>query len=468
MRKRRRAGGLVETLRRLFASEALELTASTTSLGADARSRVDRPALPVGRFSLVGLRHVQDDLGDRWPALAERVHALAEAVISRHLLAGDAFECNDEGDYVVLFCRLGEQEAEFKARAISREITERLLGSEWNQLSTVASVSSSIPRTASVADDLETTLTKAFARGTHFVTAREDTSHPGPGEAGAANRAPRSSPAAPEAELSAARGLMLAEGEPPLPKVRPAAVRICRPEPTWRYTPIWDFRHNALIHFRIMPGDARRNEGLGCPVAQEAVFADDVAALRRAVADIVRLAGLDRRLPVTCPLNDATLDHSRPRRELLDELRALPLHVRRLLTLELTPPVGWSRSRPVDQFIQAAQALRVRVCSRLPTHAGSLSMLSEMPGPVCLQLPDGRLPEARFIRFMEAFADRALAAKMDCGVAGVATRSLAIAASAAGYRFLSGRAIHVEISALDNASRFDLWRLYEDLLPQLI
>ena len=467
MRKRIGGGVLLERLRRLFASDSQEDAPMGGLSGQDGGLRVQRPGLPVGRFSLVGLRHVQAELGDRWPALAERVHALAEAVISRHLLSGDVFELNAEGDYVVLFCQLGEREAEFKARAIGREITDRLLGSEWSQLSTVEGVSSSIPRTVPVADDLEATLATAFARGTRFVTALEDAPPPGQEEEARPVPPPMPSPSESSVPPSPAdQGLVLAEGPSPPPRSRSTAVRIGRPGPAWRYAPIWDFRQHTLIHFRIVPAEGRRDEHLTGSALHRSTFADDLAALRQAVADIVRLAGMDRRLPVTCPLNGAALDHPAPRRALLDELKALPPHVRRLLTVELVPPPGWSRSRPVDQFIEAVIALKSRVCARLPTHAASLSLLAELPGPVTLQLPDKRLPEAKCIRFLETFADRALSSRRDCGVAGVATRSLAMAASAAGFRFLSGPAIHDEIAALDQATRFDLSRLYKDLLPR--
>lgn len=454
-----KTGALLDGLRRIFASEARGRGRSV-----DGRQAPQPRQLPVGRFSLVGLRHVQSELGERWPALAERVHALAEAVISRHLLSSDVFERDANGDYVVLFCQLGEREAEFKARAIGREITERLLGSEWDQLSRVEGVASAIPRTVVVTEDLDATLETAFAKGRRFVTAHCDV-RDHEDEALPAAAAPIGASSEIEA-FASDRGLIIEERSASAARPRPTAVRIARPDPVWRYAPIWDFRQQALIHFRIVPANGRRNEGLDGPALQQAVFAADLAALRRAVSDIIRLAGLDRRLPVTCPLNGATLDHPAPRRLILDELKSLPLHVRRLLRLELAPPPGWSRSRPVEQFMEAAAALKSPVCTRLATHPGSLPLLADMPGPVTLQLPSGRLPEAKCIRFLEAFSDRAQAAGVDSGVAGIATRSLAMAASAAGFRFLSGRAIHAEVSALDKAVRFDLSRLYEDLLPK--
>ncbi|HEX5263090.1 MAG TPA: hypothetical protein VFW13_06165, partial [Phenylobacterium sp.] len=39
----------------------------------------------VSSFRMVGLAEVQARLADRWPALAEKVHATARSVIQRHL-----------------------------------------------------------------------------------------------------------------------------------------------------------------------------------------------------------------------------------------------------------------------------------------------------------------------------------------------------------------------------------------------
>ena len=77
----------------------------------------------VSSFRMVGLAEVQARLADRWPVLAERVHATARSVIQRHLVRGDVFDRHGEDGYLVLFATLGPDEAEFKkiGRASCRE-----------------------------------------------------------------------------------------------------------------------------------------------------------------------------------------------------------------------------------------------------------------------------------------------------------------------------------------------------------
>jgi hypothetical protein len=94
-------------------------------------SRASLPAnmaVPVSAFEMVGLEAVKEKLGDRWPALAAKVHLIARNTISKHLIKGDVFEQQGDDGYLVLFASLGPVEAEFKSRVIAREISEHLLG----------------------------------------------------------------------------------------------------------------------------------------------------------------------------------------------------------------------------------------------------------------------------------------------------------------------------------------------------
>lgn len=463
-----KGGGLRSTLRRLFSlGEPAEASPSAPT-HQEHRYRAERASVPMGRLSLVGLGHVREELGDRWPALVARVHALAETVIARNLVSGDVFEVNADGDYVVLFCQLGEREAEFKVRAIAREITQRLLGSEWDKLSDVEAVSSSVSREAADADDLDGALAASFAKGTRIVSDDpEEARQRSTGDHGEEAALPSSEVLEPSI-VPTKPALAMAEGSPPSPKARAISVPIGRQPPAWRYSPIWDFTHDALVHSRIVAAHETSDHDLTGAALRHVAFSSDLSALAKAATDIVRLAGLGRRLPVTCPVHAAALEFPNCRNELLHELKSLPLNVRRLLTIELIVPPGWTKSIALDQFLVAIRSLKTGVCTRLHAGTDSLSALRQLPGPVTVQLPAEVLPEGRCIKYLEAFADRALKANLECGVAGISSRSLAMAATAAGFRFLSGPAIHPEMATLDQARRFDLTQLYEDLLPRTV
>jgi hypothetical protein len=458
MARTNRGRTFISALRRLFTAEAPAPQAPSEP--APAKSRARRETLPVGKFSFVGLRHIRDELGARWPGMAERVHSLAESVISRHLLHGDVFEVDAEGDYVVLFCQLSEREAEFKARAIGREITQRLLGTEWRQLSTVETLVAAIPASVPVGDDIDAVLQDAFRNGRRFTTSEDDEPEPGAagpdpfsGEADSdwERAGGGSAPDATEPRRGRASGQ---DGDAPIP----------RPPPDWRYTPIWDFRTEALIHFRIIRTVRGRRTGPPAETEFAEVFADELAGLRKAAADMLDLAGQGRRLPVICPFHCAPLSLPSNRREVIATIRDLPLPIRRMMTIELAAETVWPRTRALEEFTEMLKSLGASTAAGLPLLMSSLSGLADLPRLVTLQLPAQRLPERTVIRFLDAFAGRAAKARRECGLSGAATRSLTIAASAAGFRYLSGPAIHGDVKRLGQATRFDIGRLYADLL----
>src|SRR5690606_18075558 len=94
--------GFGERLRRLFGPR------DRLVFGGNRARRLEEPRESVSgaRFGLVGLTDLREHLGERWPELAERVHGLAQTVISRHLTRGDVFDAHGEDGYVVLFAQL--------------------------------------------------------------------------------------------------------------------------------------------------------------------------------------------------------------------------------------------------------------------------------------------------------------------------------------------------------------------------
>jgi PAS domain S-box-containing protein len=82
----------------------------------------------AGRITLVGLEEVRDALGDRWPAMAARASATAEAVIKRRCGNEDSYSRVDEVSFLICFGALDVQEASFRAAMIGREIRDRLIG----------------------------------------------------------------------------------------------------------------------------------------------------------------------------------------------------------------------------------------------------------------------------------------------------------------------------------------------------
>ena len=82
----------------------------------------------VGRIRLVGLDEVRAALGDRWPEVAGRCMATAEAVIKRNCGPQDSFSRADDTSFLMCFGALSEAESSFRAAMIGREIRNRLIG----------------------------------------------------------------------------------------------------------------------------------------------------------------------------------------------------------------------------------------------------------------------------------------------------------------------------------------------------
>jgi PAS domain S-box-containing protein len=95
-----------------------------SNAGAPAAMRTES----AGRIKLVGIDEVRAALGDRWPAVAERAMATAEAVIKRRCGKQDSYSRADDTSFLMCFGALSEQESAFRATMIGREIRDRLIG----------------------------------------------------------------------------------------------------------------------------------------------------------------------------------------------------------------------------------------------------------------------------------------------------------------------------------------------------
>ncbi|HEY3890248.1 MAG TPA: hypothetical protein VGL73_16850 [Caulobacteraceae bacterium] len=421
--------GLRERLRRLLGIE--DAAAPAEVRAPRQRLAPPREAIHGARLSLVGLGELRAHLGDRWPDLAERVHSLAQVVIGRHLTPGDVFDAHGDDGYVVLFSQLTKVEADFKCRVIAKEIGAKLLGSDWARLAAVDAVSIELRRQALSSGDFDQALAAAVARGAPLP--REA---PGP--------APPASAIAP-----AAPGAVESRSAP-----EPAAT-----PPQGGYEPIWDFRVQALLHFRL--NHRTLDDDLAAPGAAEL----DFASLSKVLLDLEQLARLGRRLPVVCPVHATTLNHKAWRDQLVRALNDFPAPLLKRVTLEVmvarASDQGWpGRLDAVCKELPARCVVRVGPDADLSGLARARTI-----GQVNLELPAAFVAGKDAMARLEAFVRQGEAARLSCGILGLRTRALTLAASAAGFNQLSGPAVHPAVPALGHAVQFDLTSLYRDLMP---
>lgn len=112
--------------------------------------------LVTGHLQMVRLDAIRAQLGDRWGHAAERIYSTAEAVIRARLAIDDVYTRNDRGDFIICFAVLDEGPAWYKARAIEREICEKLLGQGFSETLTATRLDAhAIPISAGEIEEAE-------------------------------------------------------------------------------------------------------------------------------------------------------------------------------------------------------------------------------------------------------------------------------------------------------------------------
>ncbi|HVT51638.1 MAG TPA: PAS domain S-box protein [Dongiaceae bacterium] len=91
------------------------------------RQRADGPVV-AGKLQLVGFAALKEELGPRWAELHDRVFAIADQVIRKHLQPLDMCERSGSDGFLVFFEHLDEADAQAKAALIGEEVRRRLLG----------------------------------------------------------------------------------------------------------------------------------------------------------------------------------------------------------------------------------------------------------------------------------------------------------------------------------------------------
>lgn len=86
--------------------------------------------IAAGSLQLIGLSGLRAALGERWEQRSEQIFRLVESIFRRRLDLTDAYYRVDDENFLILFTRLRQREAEFKARMIAEEIEKLIVGEE--------------------------------------------------------------------------------------------------------------------------------------------------------------------------------------------------------------------------------------------------------------------------------------------------------------------------------------------------
>jgi hypothetical protein len=160
------------------------------------------------------------------------------------------------------------------------------------------------------------------------------------------------------------------------------------------------------------------------------------------------------------PLSLEALAHSGSRYRLLHALRALDAALRRRLILEIVDlPGGFPQSRLTELASVLAPYGRA-VLARAPSETANLFPWRRCGlGGISLDCGDLKPSDRNAQARLERFAAAAAAAAPACVAYSLASRSLLMAAWAAGFTHLGGAAVDAEVST-PSAQRFDPVRFY--------
>lgn len=368
----------------------------------------------AGKLQLLQLDHIRAEMGERWPAIADRVRDIAEQVLTRRLAPIDVFAPLDEGSYLILFAALGEDEARLKVAAIAREIRDRLLGELGSAV------------TAEVGAFVAP-LTDMFAAVAHPPTMAEV-----------------------DRVLSQQDDVA-----PPRDSAPQALLRERLGEVNVSYRPTLHVKRDMMSVFgaqamRLDVGNTiHRGTAAYPPNDPPVAFEIDRAVLQHALKDIRRLVRRTERALVTVPLRlQSLIDHSSG--QMVDLCRAQRPIVRRHLVVEIS---GLLADAPLARLIEAIAAIqpfcRALMISVLPSFGefDRAARLGLSAVGIDLEQPaQPGLTRERLLPALAGFARGAHAQGMTAHLYGIADPETLEAGRAASFDFLNGPALAPEIA----------------------
>ena len=224
--------------------------------------------------------------------------------------------------------------------------------------------------------------------------------------------------------------------------------------------PIWDVRQNALMAFRPEVSDLKYRHG-------RALGTDGLTAALNVVAR------RDRKGETTLallPIEAKAVQQPKKLAVFTQALGLLPEQLRSRLVIEvLSVPAGLSARELQLQLKPITSLSRGFIC-HAPVCAGRLRFFREAGAFAVgfdLAAERGR-NEAELMKQIEAFVQRANAARLKVIGHGCHSRGLVMSSVCAGVNFLSGDAIKAPVAATEGAVRFRPHHLFGLGRPRLV
>jgi hypothetical protein len=191
----------------------------------------------------------------------------------------------------------------------------------------------------------------------------------------------------------------------------------------------------------------------------------DRAVQRHVIDDINALLTHDQRVILMMPVHYETLASWPRRQDYVAQLEQLPTPTQQLLVVDiLGTPTGVTQSRLVELIAPLRRYCRA-VAMRVPLAAADFASI-KLAGAIVVGCDIGRMTgaELAIIQDMGQFQRAAEKAGLACYIRGIHTRSLAAAALAAGFSYISGDAVAEVTPRPTTPVRYNILDIYRPLL----
>ncbi|MFV3131965.1 hypothetical protein, partial [Niveispirillum sp. KHB5.9] len=277
----------------------------------------DRDPMQAGSVHLLELDSLRDRLGPRWTSIAERVHQLTVKLLKQQLQPSDTWFRQGDSTYVVVFTKLGREQARLVCAKVVEEMQCLLLGSADTGSITIHSA------------------IRAAGADISFVPARL------------------------KDMLDDAAGRI---GHQPLPVASAAASGEPAGPIEVRYLPFWDVQQQVLSVYTARSCRQRPGRsllwGYDCledPTDPQQILGMDIQITRDALEVAAELYENRFRFFLSVPVNFESLAVSNRWREMVAVLQTIPAHMLPFMTYHL---VGAPAGVPAGRLSEMVGAMR--------------------------------------------------------------------------------------------------------------
>ncbi len=418
-----------------------------------------RKSVDSGQMKFFDLTTIKETLGAAWDRKKGHVQTVCETVLKRHLEHRHFYYRASDTIYVIVFDMQDKTAINAASRAISQDIVSRLLGREaverrFGIETNLASIlpdqlpieinGGSIegrpdemrPQSAATAPDIpeqSSGIWRLLERAEQQIASRQEDAPESRKTPDATDRAsPHPNPAM--SQIRQPSPVVLVDGAS---------------EIDFSYSPIWSAAKKAVIshHLNMIVRNADRNTStIGELIAEtddvELIRSIDRLALKRGIADLTRAIAENRKYIACIPVSSYSLLDKWGMPTIFDSvLTDLAQPLPQLIILDIVDAQALDR-RDIAQCAATAAGKCRYLLMRLSLDQLSFSTLANpMIRAIGGSLLDHAWSEKDASRKLDSFVTGASSAKLETFIFGIHSRSMAFAAIAAGFDYISGTAI---------------------------